>query len=120
MLSDPISVTFDGSAKSLVRVSQGSDSSIYRTSDGEFTLFLSESTFSDGMVRHEVIMEHRYPDPTPDAFSGGPGWQSNRVGLTFEVNPNRFYSSTEIPLLRTALLALVDSTLQGRIIAGEK
>jgi hypothetical protein len=120
MLTDPASVTYNGSAKSLVRISQDIDSTIYATSDGEFWMQIRNSLTRDGLTRREVLLERRAPDPTPDPFSGGPASVSNRFGLIFETNLNRFESSTDIPLLRTALLAYVDSTLQGRILAGEK
>jgi hypothetical protein len=120
MLTDPLSVTFNSVAKSLVRVSTSADSTVYATTDGEFRMSIRETPAEDGVVRREIILTHNYPDPTPDPFSGGPASVPNRFGLVYEVNSNGFYSSTEIPLLRTALLAFVDSTLQGRLLAGEK
>lgn len=120
MLTDPMSVTYNGSAKTLNRVSVTGDSSIYATSDREFLMTIRFSTTADGLVRREILFGRNAPDPTPDPFSGGPASVPNRVGLVFETNPNRFESSTDIPLLRSAIQAFVDTTLQGRIIGGEK
>lgn len=120
MFTDPLSVTYNGSAKSLARISSDQTGSVYATADGEFLATVKNSPTEDGLVRIEVLFGRNTPDPTPDPFSGGPGSVPNRVGLVYEVNPNRFYSTSEIPLLRTALLSLVDSTFQSRLIAGEK
>jgi hypothetical protein len=90
------------------------------TADGQFTLQIVSYPTEDGLVRRDIILERKTPDPTPDPFNGAPGWVANRFGLSFVTNPNRFETSTEIPLLRTALLALVDSTLQSRLIGDEK
>jgi hypothetical protein len=42
-----------------------------------------------------------------------------RPTLAFTTNTFGAGTSVDIPLIRSALLALVDSTLQGRLIAGE-
>lgn len=120
MLTDPMSVTFNGSAKSLVRISTTALSTVYATSDGEFMMKVTTSPAEGGLVRREILFAHNYPDSTPDPFSGGPASVPNRFGLVYETTADAFFSSTEIPLLRTALLAFVDSTLQSRILAGEK
>jgi hypothetical protein len=47
------------------------------------------------------------------------GYFDNSVTLAFTTNTFGAGMSVDIPLIRSALLALVDSTLQGRLIAGE-
>jgi hypothetical protein len=120
MLSDPLSVTFNGSAKSLARTSVGPAGSVYTTSDGEFNLTVEQSTTDRGLVRREITLEHKNPDPSLDIFSDDQPWVPNRFGLVYETDERLSTSSTEIPLLRTALLAFVDASLQTRILGNVK
>jgi len=123
VLSDPLAVTYNGSAKSLPRVSVEKFGATYRTADREFELVILESPVQrngGGLVR-SIELRRRLPDPTPsDAFDA---YREIRNGfaISYRFDPvTRAESSVDIPLLRTALLTLVDSTLQGRIISGEK
>lgn len=126
MLSDPLSVTYDGSAKSLP--SRGSfdpaagkliASRAYATADNEFEVLNSSWLMPGAVTRSEIILTRVTPDADNDPFTGN--WQRlpNSVGLVFEANSFRYATSVDIPLLRTALLALVDSSLQARLISGE-
>jgi len=119
MFTDPITVTYDGTAYSLPRTGSGKLSSYYRTADGTLGLGVNGSIGRDGMRSAVIKLQRRMPDPTPaevfdpyreiiNAFSLGYQFDTTRAGLS------------DIPLLRTALLALVDSTFQGRLINGEK
>jgi len=121
LLSDPLSVTYDGDTISLVRINQAAGSSTYIAPDDYLRLdILQSESVVAGMTRCEVKLTKVIPDATPeDPFDEA--WRPipNSVGIVFEVNLNRFATSTDVPLLRTALLALVDSTLQGRLIGGE-
>lgn len=119
--TDPLSVTYDGSAKSLPRVSVKDSSSVYRTADGEFSISIERSPLSgvEGGERVSLIMSRTVPDPTP--LDGNPNRQIiNSFGLTIGFDaPSREQASVDVPLLRTAVLALVDSTFQSRLIQGE-
>lgn len=126
MLSDPLSVTYNGNAKSLPRL--GSDSPVpgrivqsrrYATPDGEFEVSTSVLSNDADVTRVEILLTRAAPDNDADPFNGLWRRLPNSVGLVYEVNNLHFNTSTDIPLLRTALLALVDSTLQGRLIGGE-
>lgn len=119
MLSDPLSVTYDGVVKSLARTTTSKETTVYRTATGDVEFSIQHSLTEDGLVRVVAILTRNTPDPTLDPFSGGPSEVPNRCGLVFELNPNKFYSSLEIPLLRTSLLNLVDSALQSRLIQNE-
>jgi len=121
MLSDPLTVTFGGSAKTLVRTGTSAAGSTYRTADGEFEVSISSSPAASGKTRVEVLLTRNYPDATPDPFGGGPATMPNTFGVIYETNPHRFFSESEIPLLRAALLAFLGaSSTEARIMAGEK
>lgn len=120
MLSDPIVVTYDGVSKSMPRVGMSSGRSHYKTADGELQLFISELRRNDGQTMVNVSLARTAPDPTPSNSFDDYREISNQFGLSFVVDPNRSFTSQDIPLLRAALLALVDTTLQNRIINGEK
>jgi hypothetical protein len=120
VLSDPISVTYNGSGKSLARTGQDQLQNVYRTADGEFEVVISSSSDSDGVERREITLARRLPDATPSNAFDAYREIRNVFGLSYAFDSTRAEASVDIPLLRTALLAFVDSTLQGRIIAGEK
>lgn len=96
--------------------------SVFRTADGEFEVKISDFLNQrDGETRREISLARRLPDPTPSNVFDDYRVIRNVFGLSYVFDTNsRANTSVDIPLLRTALLALVDSTLQGRIIAGEK
>jgi len=122
MLTDPLAVTYNSVAKSLVRISQGASGTRYRTADGEFEVQISKTQPKTEAWQDSVYFEltRILPDPTPtnafDAFRK----VTNSFGVAYRFDATRAETSVDVPLLRTALLAFVDSTLQGRLIAGEK
>lgn len=125
MLTDPLSVTYDGSAKSLPRVSGARpgikkelSKTSYRTPNGEFGVYITQSLMADGVKRAEIILERVTLDPD-GPFEGQYSPLPNRVGLVFEVNDLRFATSTDLSLIRSALDSLVDATLMDRLVGGE-
>jgi hypothetical protein len=123
MFTDPLSVTYDGSSKSLPRTSAEKDYTRYRTADGEFEVLISNNLQSvrNGVASASIKLVRRIPDPTPgDVFNDYRDIR-NVFGLSYSFDAQtRAETSVDVPRLRTALLALVDSTFQGRVIAGEK
>lgn len=124
MLSDPLSVTYNSVAKSLPRgagsfpgPSRISNHSMYATTDREFELQIQQSILRNGF-RSEILLARNDVDAASNPYPGM-GLTVNRFGLVYEVNTLHLETNTDIPLLRTALLALVDSTLQGRLLGGE-
>lgn len=120
MLNDPLSVTYDGNAKSLPRVSVMNNGSIYRTADGEFRVEIRKTPRSrDGKISTSVMLVRRLPDPTPSNVFDDFRVIENSFGISLGFDLTRSESSVDIPKLRTALLAFADSTLQSRLIGGE-
>jgi hypothetical protein len=121
MLTDPLAVTYDGSAKTLPRISAGPNRTVYRTADGEFEVTISGSPLRGaGQNVVTISMARRLPDPTPgDVFDDYRAIR-NEFSLSYSFDFTRAETSVDIPKLRTALLAFVDSTLQDRLIGGEK
>jgi len=120
MFSDPLAVTYDGSAKSLPRVSASARGTAYRTADGEYEVRISDSSTERDGNRVSITLTRRLPDPTPSNVFDDYRDVKNSVTLSFGFDTSRAETSVDIPLLRTALLALVDSTFQSRLISGEK
>lgn len=118
MLSEPLSITYDGVAKSLARTQFASDKtpSAFVASNNEFRMIMSEIQQGDSN-RVEVILERAVVDTDPD---NGYQYLPNRFGVVYEFNRSQYNTATDIPLLRSALLAFLDTTVQGRILAGEK
>lgn len=124
MLSDPLNVTYNGSSKSLP-VSSGRWPSIprvlgkryYSTSDGEFVVATRQLVHGNGDKVAEITLSRQFTET--DSATVFEGSARNSVTLTFTTNSVGAGTSVDIPLLRTALLSLVDTTLQGRLINGE-
>jgi hypothetical protein len=124
VLTDPLSVTYNSTAKSLPRGSGSFNGpakrlsqSFYATSDQEFQLGITKLDLRNA-VRTEIILRRNDVDATSNPYPGM-GLTFNGFGLILEANNLKLETNTDIPLLRTALLALVDSTLQAKIIGGE-
>lgn len=124
MLSDPLSVTVDGSARSLPRVGALSGPvpkvtarNTYRTADSAYAVSTTQYAHRDGSRRAEIILRKTVLDT--DVGTTYEGYYSSGFGLTIEMAPYGLTSAVEIANLRTALLTFVDSTLQGRLITGE-
>jgi len=122
VLTDPLSVTYDGSAKSLPKVSLDSRGSVYRTADGEFEVSISKFLPPRyGMGGAGIFLARRLPDPTPSNVFDDYRFIYNTVGITFGFDAlTRAEASVDLPRLRTALLSFVDTTLMGRVISGER
>jgi len=66
VFTDPLSVTYNGSSKSLPRVSVGPNGVRYRTADGEFTVVNRRVTDRrSGLTYVSVKLMRSIPDPTP-------------------------------------------------------
>lgn len=124
MLTDPLVVTYNSVAKTLPRGAgvypgpvRSMQSTFYGTADQEFGLRVQQHELRDGF-RTEILLGRRDIDPASNPYMGRQ-LAFNRFGLVYEVNTLYQDTAVDVPRLRTALLALVDSTLQGRLIAGE-
>jgi len=120
MFTDPLSVTYNSTSKSLSRVMQDEASSRYRTADGEFEVNISTRSDKDGLEFRQISLTRLIPDPTPTNVFDNFRPIRNAYGLSYAFDTTRAEASVDFPRLRTALLALVDSTFEGRLIAGEK
>jgi hypothetical protein len=122
VLTDPLSITYNGSAKTLPRISLDGQGSIYRSADGEFEISISRFLPPRyGVGGAGVFLARRIPDPTPSNVFDNYRFIYNTVGITYGFDSlTRAEASVDLPRLRTALLSFVDSTLEGRLIAGEK
>jgi hypothetical protein len=119
LLSDPQSVTYDGNAKSLPRTSIGPRGTEYTSSDGVFQVKIWRTPNKGDFYKVDITLTRRSTNPDAEQAFEGDRIVENSVKLGFVVDTTRHEASTVIPLLRTALLNYVDSTLQGRLLAGE-
>jgi hypothetical protein len=120
MFTDPLAVTYDAESLVLPRISVAPKRTRYRTADGEFEVSISnEPIGKDGRVSRSISLTRTLPDPTPsnafDAFRA----VSNTFGVVYLFDPTRAGMLVDLPLLREALLDLLDSTFQSRIWGGE-
>lgn len=121
MLSDPLAVTYNGSAKSLPRTSAGSNGTVYRTADREFEIHIKNLPVTgDGRSGVEISMTRVLPDPTPADVFDDYRFVKNTFSVSYSFDRTRAEASVDLPRLRTALLAFVDSAMEARLIGGEK
>jgi hypothetical protein len=90
---------------------------MYATSDGEFVVATRQLIRGGSEKTGEITLTRRLADT--DAATVAQGYFNNSVTLAFTTNTSRVGTDVDIPLLRSALLALVDPALQSRIINGE-
>jgi hypothetical protein len=125
MLSDPLSISYNSVTKSLPVIggrwpagAREIGRRLYGTADGEFVVATRQLIHSgSGDRTAEITLRRAVPDV--DAATVAQGVFNNSVTLAFTTNKFSVGSATDIPLLRSSLLSLVDSTLQGRLILGE-
>jgi hypothetical protein len=122
VFSDPISVTYDGNVLSLPRTASGKNHSRYNTADRLYEIFISHGTpAQDGLVRVSIQMTRRLPDPTPSNVFDDYRDVRNIFGFSYGYDSQtRAETSVDVPRLRTALSSFVDSSLQARLISGER
>jgi uncharacterized protein (DUF2236 family) len=121
MFTDPLAVTYNSTALSLPRTAVGKKHSRYNTADGEFTIYIADRQFQGGVSRVDIEFTRRLTDPTPSNVFDDYRDIRNTFGVSYGFDPQtRAEASVDIPRLRTALLSLVDTTFQGRLISGEK
>jgi hypothetical protein len=125
MLTDPLSVTYNGNAKSLPAVTGSTGLDVdrvlgtrkYGTADGEFIVATRQCVRRNGTYQGEIHLTRVGADT--DSTNVYTGLFSNSVGLVYGIPPSRVNTSVDIPLIRAALLSLVDTSLQSRILGGE-
>jgi len=120
MLTDPLSVTYDGNTKSLPRVNAGRRGTVYRAADGEFVMRITDLSTRDGAYGTEIKLSRRIPDPTSTNVFDDYRDITNSFGFVIAFDPTRSEASVDLPRLRTALDSFVNSTMLNRLIAGEK
>lgn len=120
MLSDPLSVTYDGNAKSLPRVSAGRGGAVYKTADGEFTMSIVDLSTRNGAFGTEIKLSRRLPDPTSGNVFDDYRDVTNSFGFVLSFDPTRSEASDNLPKLRTALDSFVSGAILNRLIANEK
>ena len=122
MFSDPTSVTYNSVSKNLNRLSSltgvGANfyGTKYATADGELTLKVAHSQKVNADRRVEVLLTRTAIATTP--ITGEPAMVSNSFGIILELDEFG-QAAGDVALLRTALLALVDTTFTGRLVSGE-
>lgn len=121
MFTDPISVSYNGSSKTLPRVSLRGSSSLYRTADGEFEVSISK--FPDRRTRQalvQLMLSRTLPDSTPVNVFDDYRPIRNSFGIVYGFDSDTLYqANVDGPLLRAAVLALADSTFTSRLVSGE-
>jgi len=120
MLTDPLSVTYDGNAKTLPRVNAARRGTVYKTADGEFTMSIVDLSTRNGAFGTEIKLSRRLPDPTSGNVFDDYRDVTNSFGFVLAFDPTRSEASVDLPKLRTALDSFVNAAMLNRLVAGEK
>lgn len=117
-LADPQSVTYNGSAVSLPRISSTGRTSEYASADGSLTLTLSHQVVR-GREQALVKLVHQKVTADPLVPSQNRPYSAT---VHFVINRpfNVGYSDAEVALVHDALIALLgNSTFKGKVLGGE-
>jgi hypothetical protein len=125
VFSDPTQVTIAGVNNSLARKYLGTpqatakavSGATYGSSTGEVEMVIHHDQMISGNRRSTVMLYRHNLDSSP--WDGSVPSLSNGVGLVFEVNSQRYNSTVDLADLRAAVIALVDSAFQARVVGGE-
>lgn len=123
MFTDPLAVTYDGSAKSLPRISGNRLGTVYRTADSEFEMNISNVAPKprNSETWRYVFLSRRVSDPTPSDVFDNFRWIRNGFGYFYVFDsPTRAEASVDIPRLRTALDSFLTPGFQTRVMGGEQ
>lgn len=121
MLSDPISMTISGVAKTLPRSAAPKGrvytkvaTSDFNTSDGEFNLKI-ERFVSGDYVRTQAILRKN----DLDDLDGRGYARAESFGIVYDCIPTSDEKIANLAALRSALLTFIDTGIESRIINGE-
>jgi hypothetical protein len=120
MLPDPVIVTYNSVAKSLYRTVNSPQMTKYTSADNEFDLSISHRRVvkqSAVVWRHEVILTHNVPNPTPDPFTEV-GSLPVSFGYIVETTSEKYNYSVDQPLLAGAM-HLFFGSYGNRLVSGE-
>lgn len=116
MLSDPISVTFGGSARSLPRVGNTAQSAVYRSSDGLYVAKTFQSPSSKG-TRYRRGISFSTRKIAADPFVTGVNSEFSQA-VTVSVNvPVVGYTSAETVDAMSGLMAFLQASSAEMAIA---
>lgn len=117
-LADPQSVTYNGAAVSLARISSSGRSSEYASADGALVLNLSHNVVKG---REQTLVKLTHSKLTADPLIP----QNNRpynVTVHMVINRpfNQGYSDADVQLVYDALSSLIaNATFKGKVLGGE-
>lgn len=115
MFADPQSLTYNSVAKSLVRVSTGENSSVYRTADDEFQLRISHQE-SKGRIRHLIRIDRKVIAADPLTAVNAYVF----TGMYFVVDEPKYgFTDAEHELLRASFVTLISAANVAKLMAGE-
>lgn len=112
MLSDPLSISIEGSVRSFARISSTGTTSLYRTADGQYSLTIDQS-YGDASV---TLRKHPIDN---DPFNGGPV-DDLVVGAGLHLVRNGVgYNYSSLNALRADMSSWMSDAIASRILAGE-
>lgn len=126
MLSDPMSVTYNGVVKTLPRVSLAGRKGVskhiggsqYRSADGEFSVYVDRYSMGDSVDKIEIILERVELD-NGVMSDGITPYRPNRFGFVYEVNHDQVNTITDLNHLQLALSTFVSDAIELRLLGGE-
>jgi len=121
MFTDPLSLTINGVASSLPRISQetakGTITSLYQNSDETLKVTISHQKTGAGRIRSVVRVDQRKIVTSP-LDSSSSDYDTLSCYTVFE-RPEYGFSQLEMQYLETALEGLIDNTAIGKLYGRE-
>jgi hypothetical protein len=117
-LSDPISITVNGVAKSLARVSVGNRQATYATADGLFTLLISHQNSGKGNSRIRTLVSFTQKKIVTNPLDSSNDYDTVTINKVYD-RPAFGFSNTEVDQLDAGLDSWLDTTINGKLMGGE-
>jgi len=95
-------------------------SSFYKSANGEFRVIIRNTPKGNGTTTASIELARAVPDPTPTDIFDPYREVENSFGIFYRYDLTRGNAGIDLPLLRAALLSLVNSGFETRLIGGEK
>lgn len=115
MFADPITITINGSAKVMARVSSTGTSSVYQTSDGNYKVTISHTETKD-KIRSLVRLDQR--KVAADPLTAENVYVTLTQYTVFE-RPIFGFTSTEMDQQNSGFETWMDSTVIGKLFGKE-
>lgn len=116
MLTDPLSVTYDGAANNFYRISQGPNGATYQTANGLITIVTKQNVTAKRMRREFRITQTKVAADPISAVNANEGCS---VYLVVDEPKNGVFTDAEIDKLADSISSFQGTAAFAQVLRGE-